>query len=134
MLSAVWRISLAPGTALSVLDEILRLIPGPCAIHREGSADAGGRRYGTSGLNYAVSQGPELQDVLDDTTALLDSLDLIQNRLRSYLPSPSELDLGFTVGGLRHFTRTVRFPPSLLQRLAFQNICLAVSAYPSSDE
>ena len=44
------------------------------------------------------------------------------------------ISIGTTVGGQKHYTRSVRFPPDLLAKLAALRIGIEVSAYPSSDE
>jgi hypothetical protein len=44
----------------------------------------------------------------------------------------SSLDVGFTVGSDKHFTRTVRFAPDVLTACARANLTLEVSAYPSN--
>jgi hypothetical protein len=105
----------------------------PDKIWRSGETTSYGRQIQTSGFS-AVFEGE-------------DSFEIVFSQLREFLTEAkplalalrqrglsSTLDFGFTVGGGKHFTRSLRFPSDFLSVLVELGISLHVSAYPSSNE
>lgn len=127
MLVTVWRVS---ATSFQVNSFIKDFELEPVKTFLEGEKTATGRILASSGFNLGLPDTETLAELLAQVSAFL-------NRYRKPIQAlnklgiESTLDIGLTVGGERHYTCSVSFPPSLLRELASLNVRLEISAYPS---
>jgi hypothetical protein len=85
-----------------------------------------------SGFNLALGGTESLAELQAQIVAFIDRYKKPIHALRK-LQIESTLDIGMTVGGAHHYTRSLSLSPSLLSELGSLNVGLEISAYPSED-
>ena len=132
MLAVVWRVA---GETFDVDSFVSEFGLSPNRVWRKGEARRGKQdSHLESGFNLSIDRDDDdLAQALDDMRTFLrereDALSALRERgIRSII------DIGITVGGDRHYTRSVRIPPEDLAELGRAGIELMVSAYPRSED
>jgi hypothetical protein len=104
----------------------------PDKVWRYGEVTSYGRQIETSGFSVVFEGEDSFEAVLATLRSFLHEVQPLLTALQQRRVA-SVLDLGFTVGGGKHFTRSLRFPSDFLALLVKSEITLAISAYPSSE-
>jgi len=132
VLAVVWRVSGEPFDVDSFVSEFGFT---PDRVWRKGEARRGKPdSHLESGFNLSIDRDDDdLAHAQYDMRTFLrerkDALSALRERgIRS------TIDIGITVGGDRHYTRSVRLPPEDLAELGRAGIELMVSAYPGSED
>lgn len=105
----------------------------PEEVWRRGETTSYGQYVETCGFSKVFEDGDSVEALLIELQTFLVKVNLAAKALQQR-GIPSTLDFGFTIGGHKHFTRSLRFPPDFLSLLVGLGISLKVSAYPTSDD
>lgn len=132
MLIATWQV-FAP--AFDVDEFLAEFDIAPNWVVHRGEPRRRGQLWEESGFGFSLD-APEDEQLADLLRILRDFKDaykpaLLALRMRDI---PSKIDIGFTVGSEKHFTRSLRFAPADLDIFVELGVTLEVSAYPCSED
>lgn len=105
----------------------------PLSTWAKGDRRAGGRVHTRHGCSLCISEADDWPVHLREILRFLESHSAFLRRLRD-LGAELSVDIGTTIGSSRHFSRSLRFPPSALQQLAEAGIEVSISAYPCAED